>query len=353
MAAFGTGNQATSSPPAGGVAGFGSFNLPNFVGELFKLSPLETPFLSLVGGLTGGERAVAPQFTWQDTLHRAPALTHASRKAIEGADAAFSAQTRSERQNVCEIFQYGVELTYTKQAATGLLGTSGASPATGAESILGNQPVQNEMAWQLQVKLEQAALDCEISFLTGTFAYPNDGTARQTQGIIGAITDVAKDATVAADWDGVTATDPVGGRVLLNELMTALYDNGAPMGSLTLMTGAAEVNVIADAFQDGGNLQPRSMSAFGVNLQRVETNVGAVNIVINRHIPDGTVLILNLANMAPKFLPIPGKGHFFLEPLAKSGSYDRMQLYGEIGLKYGPQGWNAKATNFDGSSATA
>ena len=103
MAAFGTGNQPAAAVPTGGAAGFGTFNLPNFVGELFKLSPLETPLLSLIGGLTGGQQTNSVKFTWQDTLHRAPALTHASRGRIEGDDATFSVQSRSERVNVVEL----------------------------------------------------------------------------------------------------------------------------------------------------------------------------------------------------------------------------------------------------------
>ena len=56
MAAFGTVDQ---------VAGQGqTANLPNFVGELFKLSPLETTFLSLIGGLTGGMAQNHPVETW-------------------------------------------------------------------------------------------------------------------------------------------------------------------------------------------------------------------------------------------------------------------------------------------------
>lgn len=350
MAAYGT--EVSASVPTGGAAGFGSWNLPNFVGELFKLSPLDTPFLSLAGGLTGGMSVAAPQFTWQDSQHRAPSLTGTGRTAIEGDDATFTAQDRTERVNVCEIFQYGVELTYTKQAATGLLGTSGATPATGAESILGNQPVTNEMAWQLQIKVEQAALDAEISFLTGTFAYPNDGTARQTQGIVGAITDIAKDAQAAADWT-TSAGSPVLGRQMVNETAEDLYTNGARLGSMLIMLGAAEKRITADDFQNQGNIQPRSYNRFGVNITEIETNVAPFGVVLNRHLAAETVLFLNMDVIAPCFLPIPGKGHFFLEPLAKAGSYDRMQLYGEIGLKYGPQGWHAKVTNYDGVTNTA
>ncbi len=358
MPAYGTGNQPAAAVPSGGAAGFGTFNLPNFVGELFKLSPLETPLLSMIGGMSGGMQIGAPLFTWQDTLHRAPALTATDRSAIEGDDATFQAQSRSERVNVAEIFQYGVELTYTKQAATGLLGTAGGAgdttPAIEAENILGTQPVMDEMAWQLQIKLEQCALDIEISFLTGTLAYPNDGTARQTQGIVGAITDITQDTDVAADWS-TAAPAVITGKQMINETALALYDNGAPLSSnYVVMVGGASKLLISTDFQEGnGNISPRSYNVFGVNVTDIETDFGKFPIALNRHLAAETVLFLNLDVMAPCFLPIPGKGHFFLEPLAKSGSYDRQQLYGEIGLKYGPQGWHASVVNFDGVTASA
>ena len=37
----------------------------------------------------------------------------------------------------------------------------------------------------------------------------------------------------------------------------------------------------------------------------------------------------------PVYLEVPGKGHFFAEPLAKTGASDEVQLYGEVGLAYG------------------
>jgi len=40
-----------------GVTGTGNtFNLPNFAGELFTASPTRTPFLSMIGGLSGGRK---------------------------------------------------------------------------------------------------------------------------------------------------------------------------------------------------------------------------------------------------------------------------------------------------------
>jgi len=175
MAAFGTDNVVSSAIPGGGVLGWGTWNQPNFVGELFRLSPLDTPLTTLIGGMTGGKSVDHRVFTWQDTQHRAPAIP----AIVEGADATYAAQDRDERKNVVSIKQYGVETTYSKQAETSSLGTAAAA----ATSILGTQPVQDEHGWQLQIQIEQAALDCELEFLTGTYANPTNGTARQTQGL--------------------------------------------------------------------------------------------------------------------------------------------------------------------------
>lgn len=331
MAAFGAGDQVANQGKTS--------NLPNFVGELFKLSPLDTPFLSLIGGLTGGRPANATVFTWQDTLHRAPAI----QSVAEGADATFSNQKRSERKNVVAIHQYGVELSYTKQAATGLLGTGGTTPGTAATSIIGDQPVQSEMSWQLQVKIEQAALDVELQFLNGTYSWPNDGTARQTQGIRGAVDAATTVASTAYGTTGNVGVDRAG--LVIDGIAKAMYDDGAKMVNPILMVGSSVKLDISRYYQQGnGNIMPRSYSMFGVNVTDIETDFGMFPVVLNRHATATEALIIDLAFCAPRFLPIPGKGHFFLEPLAKSGAYDRNQLYGEIGLEYGPGKNHGKAT---------
>lgn len=347
MAAYGVADQVTSTPPggAGTGAGFGSWNLPNFVGELFKLSPLETPLLSLIGGLTGGRAARGIVFGWQDTLHRAPA----AQANDEGADTTFTAQKRSDRVNVCEIFQYGTEVSYSKQGGVDRLGTIGEVGVTDPAivdqaSILGNQPVQNEIDWQMQVLLEQMGLDVEWAFLNETLAIPNDGTARQTQGIIGAIsTD-----TTTSYLNAVADPGQLANRTVINDLSKKLYDNGAPMRNCVLMVNSQPKLELGNSYavsSTGWNVQPRSYNVFGVNVTDLETEFGRYPVVLNRHLDQNTVLIVDLDVMAPRFLPIPGKGHVFMEPLAKSGSYDREQLYGEIGLEYGPAGWHAKATD--------
>ena len=160
----------------GAVSGLGdSYDLPNYVGELFNITPNDTPFLSAIGGMTGGKSVTSKQFTWQ-TVDNA---TAAQTVVAEGADATFAERSRSEVTNVTQIMQYGVQVSYTKQAATGNLS---------GESILGNQPVQDELAFQLDMAMKRAARDIEFSFLKGTYVADTDvATARKTRGMLAAI----------------------------------------------------------------------------------------------------------------------------------------------------------------------
>ncbi|MCB1282350.1 MAG: DUF5309 family protein, partial [Salinibacterium sp.] len=90
----------------------------------------------------------------------------------------------------------------------------------------------------------------------------------------------------------------------------------------------------------------------GVNLQTIETDFGRTNIMLNRFMPITDLAVVSLEECSPVFLEIPGKGHFFAEPLAKSGSAEKVQIYGEIGLSYGNELKHGKISeigNGDGS----
>ena len=99
------------------VTGTGtSFNLPNFAGELFTASPTKTPFLSMIGGLSGGRQTESDEF---DTgqLYEFPEATQPeiSEQASETAPAA-TALVREQKTNVTQIFQESIVLTYAKLA---------------------------------------------------------------------------------------------------------------------------------------------------------------------------------------------------------------------------------------------
>ena len=311
----------------GAVSGLGdSYDLPNYVGELFNVTPNDTPFLSAIGGMTGGKSVTSKQFTWQTVDNAAAAQT----AVVEGADPVYAERTRSEVTNVTQIMQYGVNVSYTKQAATGNLS---------GESIIGNQPVQDELAFQLDMAMKRAARDIEFSFLQGTYVADTDiSTARKTRGILEAIT-TNEVAAAAAALD----------QAKVDAALKLLADSGAPFETPVIMANAFQKQKLSSIYGSALSLAPRDRNVGGVNIQTIETDFGEVGIVYDRHLPADDVVIVDLAFCKPVFLDIPGKGHFFVEPLAQSGAAYKFQVYGEIGLEYGPEQFHAKITNLSTS----
>lgn len=168
---------------AGAITGMGTtFNLPNYVGELFAITPSDTPFLSAIGGLTGGGMTDATEMEWQ-TYDLGDPGQHV---ALEGATAPTAEErVRGNVRNVLQVHHKKVSVSYTKQAATGLLATPSSAPYHGVPGV---NPVGNELDWQTQQQLKEVALDINWSLLNGHFQNPTDNTTpRKTRGLLQAI----------------------------------------------------------------------------------------------------------------------------------------------------------------------
>jgi len=314
-----------------GITGQGTtFNLPNYVGELFAATPEDTPLLSSIGGLTGGESAGATFFEWQGYDLRAGAD---NRQRLEGADAPNGEErVRFNASNVLEIHQEAVEISYTKQAANRQRSTGGQPDVTVGGTVM----PADELAWQLEQQFKQKAFDIEKTFITGKYAKPADNTApRKTRGLLEAIT--TNVGTVAG---GILTEDAV------LDLFQDVWDNGGiQMGETrTVMVNSTLKRALTKIFIKDRGYQESTRNVGGVDLQTFETDFGKANIMLSRYVPVDTLIVASLEELAPTFLEIPGKGHFFAEPLAKTGSADKVQIYGEIGLKYGNEKKHGKLT---------
>lgn len=183
-----------------GITGQGTtFNLPNFTGELYGITPEDTPFLSTIGGLAGGDIvAGATEFEWQFfDLREAD-----QRTKVEGANAPTAEErVRSNASNVVQIHQEAVETSYTKNAAFNALG--GINVAGLQNSVL------REQAWQVIAMVKQIARDVEWSFVNGRFAKPStNATARKTRGLLQAIETNRSNHGTEVDTFTVTVADP-------------------------------------------------------------------------------------------------------------------------------------------------
>lgn len=304
------------------VSGQGTtFNLPNYTGELFNIAPSDTPFLSAIGGLGSGKATTSVEFEWQTEDLES---TSANNAKVEGAAApAASGVSRSNVSNVVEIHQESIEVSYTKQAATGLH-----NGINWEES----NPVRDELAHQVNLKLRKVAVDIEKSFLSGVYAKPaNNATARTTRGVLTAIT-----TNVFANGGTPRALT----KAIVDNALADMFENGAVLNqaSTVLMLGPAQKIALSNLYSSATLNQPtETRNIGGVAIDTLVTDFGVFGVMVNRWFPTGKIGVIDLSVCAPVFLNVPGKGHLFVEPLAKTGASDKYQLYGEVGLEYGPE----------------
>lgn len=257
----------------GGITAIGTtFNEPNYHGELFALTPTDTPLLSMAGGLGGGKQTLATEFEWQTYDLRDPEV----RPRLEGADAPNpEARTRANVKNVVQIFHETVGTTYTKQATASQLATTQGAPFQTADGLGFGNPVANEHTWQVAQALTQIARDANYVFWHGKKNVPTDNTtARQTAGLLGVLTTNRVDAI--AEVTASSATDTI-----------TSASHGLANGDQVVFTNTdAATNIRADR------------TYFVVNQASGTFKVAAT--------AGGTALALGTAN--PKYVRVSGTG---------------------------------------------
>ena len=302
------------------------WNAPNYVGELFLIGANQTPFLNMIGGLTGGKQYSAFDFPTAQPW----ALETADQRAVTetGSATAPTATTfvRSQDTNTCQIFHRSVNVSYKKQSTTGVIG----SDATTTKAMLGNQPVSNELDFQIQGNLRQVAVDAEHSFLQGVYQQATSASvAAQTRGIIAATT-----------TNAVAAGSATLSKALIDELLRTMAASGSIFVNPVIFVNAFQKQKISDLY----GYAPESRNVGGVNIQQIETDFAQIGITWAPQMPTGTLLIAEMSVCAPVFCPVPGKGLLFYEELSKTGAAEKGQIYGQMGLDYGPEEYHGKIT---------
>lgn len=303
------------------VTGIGTtFNLPNFAGDLFTASPTQTPFLSMIGGLSGGMKTENDEFA-TGVLYEFPdaAQPAISEQASQTAPEA-TAIAREQKTNVTQIFHETISLTYAKMANRGKL--SGLNTA----GVQANPT--SELDWQIAQRLKKIARDVEYTFLNGTYAKAGDvSEANKTRGML----ELCSTGTTIDAGSAALSLD------LLKQLFKAMADAGANFGNMVLFCGSTQKQKITDLYEKqlGYNAAaPRNVG--GMNIQKLETDFFEMGICYDPFMAADKILIADVSACAPVFQDVPGKGVLFLEDLARTGAAEKKQIYGEIGLAHGP-----------------
>jgi hypothetical protein len=304
------------------------WNSLNYVGELYLLGANQTPFLNMIGGLSGGRiwTVASMEFPmaqpWALEAAAQPAITETA--SIAGQTAWTYARGRDV--NTCQIFQQAIGVSYVKQSTTGIV----EGFTTTNQGFLGTQPVQNEVDFQVAAALKQITVNVEYSMLNGSYQLGNAvGTASKMGGIAPGVTT----STVAAGGADLT-------KAMLDEVLREMADNGAVFNNMVMFCNSYNKQRVTDLY----GYAPEDRNVGGVNIKQIETDFCMMGVVWTPKLLSTTVLIADLSVCRPVFCPVPEKGVLFYEPLAKVGAADLGQVYGQIGIDYGPEEYHGTVT---------
>lgn len=289
------------------------WNLNNYFGELFTASRLQTPVLTMSGGLTGGKQTDNFEFPVDQLYaHEAAAQPAITETASLTAPTAIS-YLRTQDKNVVQIHHEQISLSYARMSTIGRL--SGISTA----GVTSNPP--SELDWQIAKGLEKIARDVEYSFIQGAYQIATSAAvANKTRGLNAAASTTASASSAALS------------KPLIQALLKAMYDAGAVFANPVFIVNSFQKQMLSTIYA----YAPMDRNVGGVNIKQIETDFGNIGVVLDSFQAAGTLLCADMAVVSPVSCVTPGKGNMFYEPLAKTGAGESGQLFGQIGLDHGP-----------------
>jgi hypothetical protein len=382
-----------------GITGISTtHNLPNYHGELIDLSPSETPFLSAAGGVGRGKQATSTAFEWQTQDLRAPesrprlegadAPTAESRVRANVSNVVqiFQESVATSYSKQAATGQYGTPGSAPFRSADGIpnpvtnehahqIMLALRTMATDVNYVMWHgkkvQPTDNSTARATGGLLEAITTNAVGTIVTGASTATDTVTSnshglsngdRVAFTIIGAATGLRYDrvyyvSNVATNTFKVSATS--GGSAITlgtatglawvkaattltvdvaNSLIQSVFDNGglSDLSAAIIYVPSTQKVKLSKAFADAyGKANPVVSNVGGVAVDAIATDFGTLNVAIDRNLPADALAVVSVEQVDPVFLEVPGKGVLFEEELAKTGSADKSQIYGEIGLAYG------------------
>jgi len=302
-----------------------SFGVLNYSGMLFNKGNTRTPLSSIIGSKAKTTNHVEFVTGQEYTTGGGAQPAISENASLTAPDATII--TREQKTNVTQIFHESVGISYAKESNMGTL--SGVNIANQAANPI------NELDFQVAAKIQKINRDIEFTFIQGVYnKATTDATINKTRGLVAAITTnvTAMSNKPLGLWD-------------IADMVKKIYGANAPTTGLVLWCDAVTLfQINADAVQNGLTIVPAARNVNGISLSSVVTPIGEVYLYLGEFLPAGTALLLNLDVIAPVYQPVPGKGNFFLEELAKVGAGKKFQLFGQIGLDHGPEWYHGKWT---------
>ena len=304
-----------------------SFATPNYSGLLFAKGRVETPFSTMIGAkrkytdhvefAVGVEYNVGegeiPNYSEADTISDVPEPTIA---------------TRGQKTNVTQIFM--------DSFAVGDVKTSNMGTLSGINVAGQHANPANELDFQAAITMQRVAKSIEKTLINGTYnKATNDSEANKTRGIVSAIETNVMDlgGKPISIWD-------------VADMLVLIREQGGDTNGLVLWCDSVtKFQFSAEAAANNFRVYPDSRNVNGLNITRVETPAGNIDLHEGVYLPVGTALLLNFSVIAPVEHIVPGKGNFYLKEMPTRGFGTEYAILGQIGLDHGPEWCHGKFTN--------
>lgn len=266
--------------------------------EIALVSPTDTPLTTLLMGSGKVVPAKDITVTWRERKLNDERGT----LKVEGAEAGdVIKSSRETLSNVCQIIEKVTQVSGTANALNPLgIGSS----------------FQAEVA----DRLIETKRDLEWYFLNGTKALESGATPRQMNGLVNLVNaENVKDATA-----GLT-------EALMLDAMQGMWEHGS-QGEYYTFVNAEVKRSINELLKTTGNVcishTEGLNQTMGITVQRIESDFGILNLVLDRHMDINTMLIVDLDQVEIAEL----RGTFF-EPLPKAGDYFKGHILNESTIK--------------------
>lgn len=264
--------------------------------EIALVAPTDTPFTTLLMNKKLVETAGSVTINWREkTLDDTEDISKTEGFTVD----TFVSSGRAEKSNVMEIFSKAVQVS----------GSAQASNITGINDLFASEI--NDRLTEVKVNIEKKML---------APSNYNDGS---TEPFIRRMKSIFEQV----DPDNVVEIETAPTQNDFKAVVKKLWDAGLGSNEFYAFVNA-DFKEIIDGFYANQINYNMPMDTFGFVANKVITNYGIVNVVLNRHMPVDKILVVDPAYLRLVYLRKPA-----FEMLAKDGDYLKGMVITECSLK--------------------
>lgn len=308
----------------------------NIAGQLFSKTNVSTPIMNLLASpvtTQSREFIVGAEYSNEAASDSNAVSELASRTAPEAVQI-----QPTQVSNLTQINHYAVDATYR--------GLSNSDELTGLNLANESGNIPNQLDFAIARKVEKMRTDMEKTIFNGVYnKAASKSEIDETRGFRAAITTNVV-AAGGIEWD----VDVLGN---LAEKVAVTAPEQTLDGMILVVGAKGKRQITNNVVLAYGQSTPASRTVGGANVTEILTDFGTLYVMFHRFATASEGLLLRPSVARVVGQPVPGKGNYFYETLAKTGASESGQIYAQWGLDHGLEWMHGKVTGLATTLASA